>query len=145
MTNSWVPGYLGTVKLGALGVDDISPVSNVMSINRTKASLTKPHFGSGEMDRVSGMKDATLDCAGHVVGAGGTPDVVPLLNTHFEAATVEFEWQLGTPTSDLDAGIYSGTAVMSNLSITTDAEDEYEWTFSLEVAGALSYTPGTTS
>lgn len=143
MTTNWIPGYLGTIKLGALGVDDISPVSNVVGLTRSKNDLGKPHFGSGDMERIGGMRDSSLDCSGHVVDSSSTPPIVGDLNGYFEGdALVEFEWQLGTPTSGFDAGVYTGFAVMTALNITTDAEDEYEWTFTLAISGALTYTAG---
>jgi len=144
MTTNWVPGHLGTIKLGAAGADDITAFSNVVGLALSKNDLTKPTLGNAGMRRSGGgLRDAVLDCAGHAEGDAPDNTVEQLVGYFEGTALVVFEWQMGTPTSDFDIGIYAGSGVITALNITTDAEDEYEWTFSLAVDGVPTFTPGT--
>jgi predicted secreted protein len=138
MTLEYIPGYLGSI---TLGTDDISASGNVIGMNMTKNGLDKPHFGSAFMDRVSGMRDGTLTASGH--GSAGATNELSKLFTLFETDDpIDFEVQIGEA-SGLDGGKLDGKGIITDYTITGDAEDEWEWSISLAFSGTYTYTPAT--
>ena len=135
MTTTWIPGYLGEI---TLDTDDFSVVGQTMSFNATKTNPTKATFGSRTMKRVSGMKDATIDCAGHIAAELPIAELFALLDSEESFA---FSIQVGELGGDTDGGIISGLAIASDFTIDADAEGEWDWSATLETDGDYAHTP----
>ena len=137
MTTTWIPGYLGTITLDA---DDFSVVGQTLSFNGTKTNPTKATFGSTTMQRVSGMKDATIDTAGHISAELPVAELFALLDGD---VSFPFTIQLGDAAGITDGGIISGNAFASDFTIDADAEGEWDWSATLETDGDYTFTPPT--
>jgi hypothetical protein len=132
----WVPGYLGAITINA---EDFTVVGNVINFERSKASLPKPVFGSQYRRTASGQINGTVTLDGHVA-----PEKLPALETAFALETpVAFTIQMGTDAAATDAGDYAGNAIFTALSITGEAEGEWEFSATLETDGAVAYTAPT--
>ena len=135
MTTTWIPGYLGEITIDS---DDFSVVGQTLSFNGTKTNPTKATFGSRTMQRVSGMKDATIDCAGHIAAELPVGELFALLDS---AESFAFSIQIGELGEDTDGGIIAGNALASDFTIDADAEGEWDWSATLETDGDYDFTP----
>ena len=130
----FVPGYLGEITINA---EDLTTVGNVINFERSKSSLPKPVFGSQWRRPASGQISGTITHDGH-----SAPEKLPALESAFALETsVAFTMQIGAPAGDTDSGNYAGNAVFTALSITGEAEGEFEFSATLETDGAVAYTP----
>ena len=123
MANTFIPGYLAEVKIGADQLED-----NVLSgtLTQNKNVMYTPVAGDQEPTAVAGLITSTLSVSGLV----STEDVAKW-NTAFESnAVVAVVWGIGDTTGTPDAGEYTGNVLVEALSYAFDADDR--WTLSLD-------------
>jgi len=137
MTMTWIPGYLGTISIDG---DDYTVVGNVLTLDGAKTTPRKPVFGQSAQDVISGQKAWSLSASGHV--AAEAP-VVELFAAFSAEVPLDFIIQIGEAGGVTDTGTLTGTLVISSLSISSDAEDEWTWSLSAEASGEVDHTPPT--
>ena len=57
------------------------------------------------------------------------------------ATSVAYEIQMGTAAGDTDAGKWTGNLVVTELTLDSDAEGEWEWSLNATLDGAPVYAP----
>ena len=134
MPEIFIPGFATEITLGG---DDFTIVGNVLTFNRARAALPKPVFGQKFRNELSGQGSGTLSADGHLSVAS-----VPLLEAMYESAdAVPYIIQAGELGEGTDAGLWTGELVITQLDISTDAENEWEWSLAGNLNGAPLYTP----
>jgi len=133
MSNSYVPGWQTGLTINLI---DVGVTGNVLSLDQTRASLPKPVFGQPHRDELPGQRSGTLTASGHVT----TEKISDLQDLIESDVAVPYEIQVGTAAGPLDAGKYTGNLVISQLTIDSDAEDQWSWAISATLDGAPLYT-----
>jgi hypothetical protein len=134
MSNSYVPGWQTGITINLI---DIGVVGNVLSLDQTRASLPKPVFGQPHRDELPGQRSGTLSASGHV-----TKEKISDLQDLIESdVAVAYVIQVGTDGGALDSGEYAGNLVVSQLTLDSDAEDQWSWSIQATLSGAPVYTP----
>ena len=132
----FIPGYLGTVTVNS---DDLSAVARVVSLETTRNIMTKPTFGSAYAFSLGGQKLGTFSAEGHI-------DTLKLqdIETAFNSDTpIAFSLQVGDAAAATDGGVYAGNCVLTSLTRSASADAEWDWAFSAQTSGAVTYTPPT--
>lgn len=130
---TFIPGVGSVI---TLDLNDVSLAANVTSVNDERDVMVKKVFGSSRAFKVPGIGSATLEVGGHV-----TVEHYPLIETAFGKKFIDFSVQVGEGGAATDGGLYTGTAVIASKSITANADGEWDFSLTLEVTGALTYTP----
>lgn len=134
MVQTFIPGWESEITINS---EDLTVVGNVLSFTRTKASNPKPVFGQQFRNELPGQAGGSLSANGHM-----SIEKVEALEEMFNAATsVEYSIQAGTAGGDTDAGQWTGLLVVTELTIDTEAEGEWEWSISATLDGEPLYTP----
>lgn len=137
MALTWIPGYLGTV---TLNTDDLSTTGRVVSLELSKGAQAKPVFGSLYQRAVSGSISGTFSAEGHVAT---TKPVADLFDALESSAPVPYSIQLGDAAGATDGGTIAGNCILTGLTVSGDAEGEWDWTVTAMTDGAVTDTPGT--
>ena len=136
MTQTFVPGWQTTITINS---EDLTVVGNVLGFTRTKASNPKPVFGQDFRHELPGQAGGSLSAQGHV-----STEKIAGLETMFNSEVpVAYTLQAGTPAGATDAGSWAGNLVITEYTLDTDAEGEWEWTINATLDGAPTYTPAT--
>ena len=135
---TFVPGYLAEIILDVGGADtDLTVVGNVLSMDFSKSVLPKPVFGQQWRNSASGQISGSVSAGGHV-SVETLPALLPLLELE---APIDFTIYVGTAGGAIDAGEYEGSLIVGSLSISDDAEGEWEFTIDGETNGPVAFTP----
>ena len=129
----FIPGYLGTVTLNS---DDISAVASVTTLETTRNIMTKPTFGSPYAYSLGGQKLGTFSAEGHI-DTLKLADIETAFNLDVPFA---FSIQVGDAAGATDAGLYAGNCVLTSLTRTGSADGEWDWSFSAQTSGVVTYT-----
>lgn len=136
MAITFIPGWETAITIDG---DDWTVHANVLGMTRSKSSQPKPVFGTPFRHEIPGQASGALSLEGHV-----TVEHIQDLEDAFAAAVpVAYTIQVGTLSGPSDGGSYAGQLVLTELSIDTDAEGEWEWTASATLDGAPVYTAPT--
>lgn len=136
MAQTFVPGWQTTI---TINTEDFTVVGNVLSFVRNKGSNPKPVFGQPFRNEIPGQASGTLSANGHV-----SVEKIQALEDAFDAADpIEYSIQAGEAAGATDAGQWTGKLVVTEYSLDTDAEGEWEWSISATLDGAPLYTPAT--
>jgi predicted secreted protein len=133
---TFIPGYLGTV---LLNTDDISAVGSVVSLSKTRNIMTKPTFGSPYAFSLGGQKLGSFSAQGHV----SVEQIADIDNAFASDAPIAFSIQIGDAAGPTDAGLYAGNCVLSDYTITANADGEWDWSIEAQTSGAVTYTAPT--
>ncbi len=138
MVQTFVPGYQAEIIFDVGGSDaDLTVVGNVLSMDFTKNVLPKPVFGQQWRNSASGQISGSVSCSGHV-----SVEILPLLLPLVELETpIDFTIYVGTEGGGIDAGQYAGALVVGSLSVSDDAEGEWEFSIDGETDGPVLFTP----
>lgn len=135
---TFVPGYMAEVILDVGGSDvDLTVVGNVLSLDFSKSVLPKPVFGQQWRNSASGQISGSFSVGGHV-SIETLPALLPLVELQ---APIEFTMYVGESGGVIDGGEYSGSCVVGSLSVSDDAEGEWEFTIDAETNGPVTFTP----
>ena len=130
---TFIPGWQTTITIDG---DDWTVHANVLGLTRTKSSQPKPVFGQPFRHEIPGQASGTLDLEGHVA-----KEYIQDLEDAWAASTsLPYVIQVGQSSGATDSGTYAGNLVLTELTIDTDAEGEWEWTASATLDGAPLYT-----
>ena len=131
MANTFIPGYLAEVKVGADQIE-ANLASGTLTLN--KNVMSKPVAGDQEPSALAGLMTATISVSGHV----STEDIAKLNDAYVSNTALAYVFQIGDTTAP-DGGAYGGDLLVESLSFAFDADDE--WTFSMDsvVSGAATY------
>ena len=135
-TPTFIPGWQTTITLDG---DNWTVHANVLGMTRTKSSQPKPVFGTPFRHEIPGQASGTLSLEGHVA----VEHIQDLEDAFAAQVPIPYIIQVGTSGGATDAGAYNGSLVLTELTIDTDAEGEWEWTASATLDGAPQYTPPT--
>lgn len=133
---TFVPGWETSITIDG---DDFTVHANVLGMSRSKSSQPKPVFGTPFRHEIPGQASGTLSLEGHIT----VEHIQDLEDAFNSAVSLAYIIQVGTAAGPTDAGTYAGNLVLTELSIDTDAEGEWEWTASATLDGAPAYTPPT--
>lgn len=115
---------------------DLTVVGNVLSLDITKSVLPKPVFGQAWRNSAAGQNSGAISAGGHL-----SVEIAGDLQTIIEVNTpIPFSIHAGDTVSGIDAGTYTGEMVPGSLSISSDAEGEWEWTLDGETNGPVVFT-----
>lgn len=136
MSQTFIPGWETTI---TINTEDLTVVGNVLSFTRTKASNPKPVFGQPFRHELPGQGGGTLSANGHV-----SVEKLPALETMLALTIpVAYTIQVGTLAGPTEAGDYAGNLVITEFTLDTDAEGEWEWTLNATLDGEPAYTAPT--
>jgi len=135
----FIPGYMAEIKVTIpVATDiDLTVVGNVLGIDITKSVLPKPVFGQQWRNSAAGQLSGSISAGGHL-SVLIADDLMTIIETE---TPIPFEIHAGDTASGIDAGTYTGNVVPGSLSITADAEGEWEWTLDGETDGPIIFTP----
>jgi len=136
MTDTFVPGWETEVTINLI---DVGVIGNVLSFDQTRAGLAKPVFGSPARRELPGQRSGTLTASGHV-SVEKLADLQAMIESDVSLAYVI---NVGIADGALDAGAYTGNLVVTQLTLDTDAEDQWSWAIAGNLDGAPLYTPPT--
>ena len=131
---TFIPGWQTTITLDG---DDWTVHANVLGFTRTKSSQPKPVFGTPFRHEIPGQASGTLDLEGHVA----VEHIQDLEDAFNSETAVPYTIQVGQSGGATNAGVYTGQLVLTELTIDTDAEGEWEWSASGTLDGKPVYTP----
>ncbi len=136
MTQTFVPGWQTAI---TINTEDLTVVGNVLGFTRTRASNAKPVFGTDFRHEIPGQAGGTLSASGHV-----SVEKIASLETMFGSEVgVAYSIQAGTAAGATDAGAWTGILVITEYTLDSDAEGEWEWTINATLDGEPVYTPPT--
>lgn len=130
MANTFIPGYLAEVTVGANTIEG-NLGSGTMTFN--KNLVEKPVAGDQLVTSIAGLERVTLSVSGHV----STEDYAKFETARASNAVVAYVFQVGEAGGATDVGEYAGNMLVESLNVAFDADDE--WTFSMD-AKVQSYT-----
>ena len=122
MANTFIPGYLAEVTVGA---DTIEGNLGSGTLTLSKNLIDKPVAGDQMVTSIAGLIRGTLSVSGHV----STEDIAKFQTAWASNAVVAYVYQVGDATAP-DGGEYAGNMLVESLSVAFDADDE--WTFSMD-------------
>lgn len=132
MANTFIPGYLAEVKIGANQVE-----ANLASgtLTLSKNIMSKPVAGDQEPSALAGLMSGSISVSGHI----STQDVAKF-NTAFESnAVVAFIWGVGDTDGSPDAGEYTGNMLVESFACAFDADDSWSFSMDCVISGAATY------
>lgn len=127
-----ISGAEGTVTINS----DPVVVGQTFDFALTRNVMEKAFVGQGWGHSLSGQKRSTFSASGSV-----SVESHPNIHDAFAAGSVPVTVQLGTAAGATDAGLYSGTYNVSNLSITVSGDGEWDWSADFISDGEVTYTP----
>lgn len=98
--------------------------------------MAKSFVGQEWGHSLAGQKRASFSASGSV-----STLVMPVLQDAFDAGSVPITVQIGTAAGATDAGLYTGTFNVANVSITVNGDGEWDWSADFQSDGAVVYTP----
>jgi hypothetical protein len=120
MANTWVPGYLAEVTIGA---DSLEGDLGSGTLTLSKNLIDKPVAGDQKVTSIAGLIRGTMSVSGHI-----SVENWAKFNTAFESnAVVAYVWQIGEDGGGTDVGEYAGNMLVENLSGAFDADDEFSF------------------
>jgi hypothetical protein len=134
VTDSFIPGWETGLTINLI---DVGVIGNVLSLDQTRAGLSKPVFGTPHRRELPGQRSGTLTASGHV-SKEKLPDLQALIESDVAVAYVI---EVGLDAGALDAGEYAGQLVITQLTLDSDAEDQWSWSLAGNLDGAPTYTP----
>ena len=132
MATTWIPGYVAEFKIGANQLESMI-ASGTLTLN--KNIMLKHVAGAAEPVALAGLATGSISVSGSI-----SVEDFAKLNTAFESsAVVVYIWQIGENGEALDAGAYTGNAMVESLSAAFSADDS--WTFSMDMvlSGIATY------
>jgi predicted secreted protein len=129
----FIPGYQAEITLNS---DDVTLIANVLSFSDDQTAIPKSTFGSKYRRTIAGQGLFTVDVSGHL----GVDETATLWALRSETDPVAVSIQIGEAGAATDAGIIAGSAVITNLSYTTDSEGNWAWSATLEGDGEPTFT-----
>lgn len=134
MALTFIPGWETSI---TIDTGEWTAFANVLGIQRSRSSQPKPVFGTPFRHEIPGQGSGTLALEGHVT----KEHIQDLEDAYNSAVSLPYVIQVGTSGGATDSGTYAGNLVITELSIDTDAEGEWEFTASATLDGAPAYTP----
>jgi predicted secreted protein len=129
-----------TLISGAEGVVTINSdpvvVGQTFDFATTRNVMQKSFVGQAWGHSLAGQRRASFSASGSV-----SVETHPNLIAAFEAGSVPITVQIGTAAGPTDAGIYSGTFNLSDVSVTVNGDGEWDWSLTAESDGVVTYTP----
>lgn len=134
---TFVQGYLASIEIGT--TTELPLTGRVLSMDLQRGTNPKPVFGQKWINTVPGQIGGTLSAGGHV-SVEMLPEILPLIESD---VALDFRIYVGEEGGTIDGGAFAGKLNSSGISISDDAEGEWEWTFDGAVDGAVTFTPPT--
>jgi predicted secreted protein len=133
---TFIPGYLTEITLDGT---DVTLIGQVTSYSDDQTAVPKPTFGTKYRRTIAGQSLYSIDVSGHLA-AESAGDLWAL-----KASSDAVAWsiQIGEAGAATDGGILAGNAVVTNLTMDSDAESNWSWSCTLEGDGDPTYTPAT--
>ena len=134
MSQTFIPGYMTEITLAGT---DVTLIGQVVSYSDDQTAVPKPTFGTRYRRTIAGQSVYSIDVSGHLA-AESAADLWAL-----KAGTAPIAWtiQVGTQGEATDGGALGGSAVVTNLTMESDAEGNWAWSCTLEGDGDPTYTP----
>lgn len=133
---TFIPGFLGTLLLNA---DDISAIVSGATLTLTRNALAKPTLGQPWGYAIAGQRGGTIAYDGHL----SAEQAADLQAIYMSDVPVAFSFQIGEGGGATDAGVYSGTCIVTELSHEVAADGEWDWSLACTTTGPVVYTPAT--
>lgn len=133
MAETFIAGYLTEIEIAT---EDYTLIANVTSFSDDQAAVPKPTFGTKYRRTIAGQGLYTMDVSGHLAAE----KAVALWQLRSNDGPVAWQIQMGELGEPTDAGIMSGTAIVTNLTFEVDAEQNWAWSCTLEGDGEPSHT-----
>ena len=132
MATTFVPGYLAEFKIGA---NQLETMIASGTLTLSKNIMLKHTCGTDEPTALAGLVSGTISVSGSISVADAAK-----LNAAFESsAVVVYIFQLGEDGGTLDAGAYTGNAMVEGLSLSFDADDSFDFTLDLVCSAIATY------
>jgi len=132
MAETWIPGYVAEFKIGA---DQLESMIASGSLVLNKNIMLKHVAGAQEPVALAGLATGSISVSGSI-----SVEDVGKLNTAFESSTlVVYIFQLGEDGEALDAGAYTGNALVESFSAAFDADDSWTFSMDLVLSGIATY------
>jgi hypothetical protein len=132
MATTWIPGYIAEFKIGS---DQLESMIASGTLVQNKNIMLKHVAGAQEPVALAGLSTGTISVSGSV-----SVEDFAKLNTAFESsAVVVYIFQLGEDGEALDAGAYTGNAMVEGLTAAFDADDSFTFTMDMVLSGQATY------
>jgi hypothetical protein len=136
MSLTFIPGHATEATINLV---DIGITGNVLTLQRSRSSQPKPVFGSDFRREIPGQGSGTLAIEGHVT----VEQIGDLETIYASQVSLAYVIQVGEAGGDTDAGTFAGNLVVTDYSLESDAEGEWEYSLSATLDGAPVYTAPT--
>ena len=133
----YISGYLADIEVDSQTLDEFG---NTAVLAKTRTVTEKPAFGVQDVGAVAGQSRTSLACEGHA-----DPTIIEALDAAYEkAGDVAFTFQIGEQGEATDAGVYTGTGIMSAWTpADADADGQISFSFEIMANGPVPYTAPT--
>lgn len=136
MAEVFIPGWQSEISIMS---EDLTVVGNVIGFARSRAANAKAVFGQPYRRELGGQASGTISVSGHF-----SQGKAQALESIFDSPDpVDFEMQAGTPGASTDAGVWTGSLVITGYNLDSSAEGEWDWSMEATLDGAPLFTPGT--
>lgn len=133
MTMTFVPGYQTGITVNLV---DVGIYGKVVGLDLGKNTPTKALFGKQFARAVSGQKNGSFSAQGHVTVEGPLAALVTAYNLE---TPVAFEIAVGEDGGASEAGQFTGNCIIGQLSISADAEGEWDWSINAVTDDTVTY------
>jgi len=131
---TFIPGYLGTLMLNG---EDVSAMISGATLSLTRNALNKPTLGQPWGYAIAGQRAGSISYNGHL----SAEQAADLQTIYMSEVPVAFSFQIGEGGGETDAGLYTGNAIVTELSHDVGADAEWDWSLSYQTTGPVNYTP----
>jgi predicted secreted protein len=131
---TFIPGYLGTLMLNG---EDVSAMISGATLSLTRNALNKPTLGQPWGFSIAGQRAGSISYNGHL----SAEQAADLQTIYMSEVPVAFSFQMGEGGGETDAGLYTGNAIVTELSHDVGADAEWDWSLSCQTTGPVNYTP----
>ena len=129
---AFIPGYLATISVNGSA---INIYSSDAALSLTNEVLDKTTLGVTDRTFIPGLQTGSMDCTMHTDTAG----IVDIQAAFAATSPVAFVFRPGALGTH-DAGQYSGTAIITDMTHNGAVDDNWSTTISLQVTGGVTYT-----
>ena len=130
---TFIPGYFSTISVDGKA---INLYSSDASLSLTNEVLDKTTLGVTERVFITGLQSGTIDVSMHTDTAGQ----VDIQAAFVATVPVTFVFRPGALGATTDAGQYSGTAIITDMTVDGQVDDNWSTTLAMQITGAVTYT-----
>lgn len=130
---TFIPGHVGAITLGANPV--VTAKASDLSIDAAVA--TKAIIGQGWTEAAEGQLSGSFNISGYATPAS----IGALMALRLAPGAKAFSLQVGEANQATDGGVFTGSVILSNFTVSQAADGDTEWSCTATTTGAVDYNP----